>query len=76
MKSNDEQIKKFTKRPIRYWFEDGIGELVTGGLFGLIGVYLIIQQMVTSPIWIGIFSIFSDSDWLRGNPRSGIDRDA
>ena len=58
MKSQ-ENLDKLTKRPIQYWFEDGIGELITGGLFALIGIYFTIQQKLTSPLWIGIFSIFS-----------------
>lgn len=49
MKSNNVQLDRLTKRPIQYWFEDGIGELVTGGLFFLIGINFCLQAAITSP---------------------------
>ena len=59
MKSNNVQLDKLTKRPIQYWFEDGIGELVTGGLFFLIGINFCIQAAITSPQIKAIISLTS-----------------
>ncbi len=43
--NKNSEIDRLTKRPIQYWFEDGIGELITGGLFVLIGVYHFLQAI-------------------------------
>ena len=32
----DEELKKISKRSMTYWFEDGLTEIVVGGLFLLI----------------------------------------
>jgi hypothetical protein len=58
MEKNSE-IDRITKRPIQYWFEDGIGELITGGLFVLIGIYFVLQEIITSPALKGVLSILS-----------------
>jgi len=57
--TSNKSLDQLTKRPIQYWFEDGIGELVTGGLFLLIGVYLILQSMLTQSFWQAAVSILS-----------------
>ena len=54
-----DNLDKITKRPIQYWFEDGIGELITGALFTLIGVYFLIQEMIASSIMKGMLGIVS-----------------
>ncbi len=40
-------LENLMKRPIRYWYEDGFGELVTGVLFVFIGGFLLFQELVT-----------------------------
>lgn len=57
--NSSNNLDKLTKRPIQYWFEDGIGELVTGGLFLLIGIYLVLQTMLTQSFWRAVVSILS-----------------
>jgi len=57
--TSNKSLDQLTKRPIQYWFEDGIGELVTGGLFLLIGFYLILQSMLTQSFWRAAVSILS-----------------
>ena len=32
MTTNNQNLEKLTKRPIQYWFEGGIGELITGSV--------------------------------------------
>jgi hypothetical protein len=59
MQSNDVNLDKLTKRPLQYWFEDGIGELVMGILYFLIGVNFFIQATITSPQIKAIFSLVS-----------------
>jgi hypothetical protein len=59
MTPDQKSIDKLAKRPIQYWFEDGIGELVTGGLLALIGIYFTLQAMVTHPGWRAAISILS-----------------
>jgi hypothetical protein len=59
MKPDNQSIEKLTKRPIQYWFEDGIGELVTGGLFVLIGIYFLLQVTITHPGWLAAISLLS-----------------
>jgi len=59
MESNDVPIEKLTKRPIQYWFEDGIGEFVTGGLYILIGINFCLQAITTSPQIKAIVSLTS-----------------
>lgn len=56
---SNKSLDQLTKRPIQYWFEDGIGELVTGGLFLLIGFYLVLQTMLTQSFWRAVVSILS-----------------
>ena len=53
------EIDRITKRPIQYWFEDGIGELITGGLFVLIGGYFVLQEIITSSLIKGLLSVIS-----------------
>jgi hypothetical protein len=57
--TSNKSLDQITKRPIQYWFEDGIGELVTGGLFLLIGIYLVLQTMLTQSFWQAVVSILS-----------------
>ena len=45
--TSDIEIKKITKRPVQYWFEDGLGELMTGSLFSLMGLFFLIQGWTT-----------------------------
>lgn len=59
MTSDNKSIDKLTKRPIQYWFEDGISELVTGGLFALTGIYFVLQATITHPGWLAAISILS-----------------
>ena len=47
MTSNFE-IERITKRPIQYWFEDGLGELMTGSLFVVLGLFFLIQGWTTN----------------------------
>jgi hypothetical protein len=54
-----DNLDKITKRPIQYWFEDGIGELITGGLFTLIGIYFVLQEFINSSLIKGLFGILS-----------------
>ena len=37
--SLDEQVRRVKRRTVRYWFEDGLAELLIGGFFVLIGLY-------------------------------------
>ena len=39
------KLGQFAQRPRRYWFEDGLTELVSGGLFLLIGVFSLIEGL-------------------------------
>jgi hypothetical protein len=57
--TSNKSLNELTKRPIQYWFEDGIGELVTGGLFTLIGSYLILQAILSNSVWQAVISILS-----------------
>jgi hypothetical protein len=41
--TSDFEIERITKRPIQYWFEDGLGELMTGSLFSIMGLFFLIQ---------------------------------
>jgi hypothetical protein len=59
MQSNDVNINKLTKRPIQYWFEDGIGEFVMGALYFLIGINFYLQATITSPQIKAILSLVS-----------------
>jgi hypothetical protein len=36
----DEQVRQVQRRTVRYWFDDGLAELVIGGFFVVIGLYL------------------------------------
>lgn len=40
-----DKIDQVAQRPRRYWFEDGLTELITGGLFLLIGVFSLIEGL-------------------------------
>ena len=44
-----ENLDQLTKRPVQYWFEDGLGELVTAIVFILIGGLFLIQTAATQP---------------------------
>jgi len=57
--TSNKSLDQLTKRPLQYWFEDGIGELVTGGLFTLIGIYFVLQAMIPHPGWRAAISILS-----------------
>jgi len=57
--AKNSEIDQITKRPIQYWFEDGIGELVTGGLFLVIGLNFILQGIIISAALKGLLSILS-----------------
>ena len=59
MQSNNVNLNKLTKRPIQYWFEDGIGEFVMGILYFIIGINFCIQAMVISPQIKAILSLVS-----------------
>ena len=59
MQSNDVNLNKLTKRPIQYWFEDGIGELTMGILYFLIGINFYIQATISSPQIKAILSLVS-----------------
>ena len=59
MRTNDVNLNKLTKRPIQYWFEDGIGEFVMGALYFLIGVNFCLQAIITSPPIKAILSLVS-----------------
>ena len=59
MQSNDVNLNKLAKRPIQYWFEDGIGEFVMGVLYFLIGVNFYLQATITFPQIIAILSLVS-----------------
>jgi hypothetical protein len=59
MQSNDVNLNKITKRPIQYWFEDGIGEFVLGALYFLIGINFYLQATIKSPQIKGILSLMS-----------------
>jgi hypothetical protein len=59
MRSNDLNLDKLAKRPIQYWFEDGIGEFVMGVLYFLIGVNFYLQATITSPQIKAILSLVS-----------------
>lgn len=39
----DEDIKKITRRSLSYWFEDGLLEIILGGLFLLLGISFLIE---------------------------------
>jgi hypothetical protein len=45
--TSDFEIERITKRPIQYWFEDGLGELMTGSLFSIMGLFFLIQGWTT-----------------------------
>ena len=55
--NSPDQINQLTKRPIQYWFSDGIGELVTGVVFLISGGFFVLQQALTSPALIILSSI-------------------
>jgi hypothetical protein len=57
--TSNKSLDQLTKRPLQYWFEDGIGELITGALFILIGIYFILQDMVTNSVWQAVISLLS-----------------
>ncbi|MFN2128861.1 MAG: hypothetical protein ACK2TU_13460 [Anaerolineales bacterium] len=59
MQSNNVNLNKLTKRPIQYWFEDGIGEFVMGILYFIIGINFCIQATVISPQIKAILSLVS-----------------
>lgn len=50
------QIKKHT---IRYWFDDGISEINVGGLFILIGIFVLLQGLFESGSFLAGFSGFA-----------------
>ena len=61
MRSNDVNLDKLKKRPVQYWFEDGIGELVMGIFYFIIGINFYIQATITSPpikAILGLASVF------------------
>lgn len=39
------KLDQVAQRPRRYWFEDGLTELISGGLFLLIGVFSLIEGL-------------------------------
>lgn len=43
MNSNIDQTKKHT---MGYWFEDGLSEIIVGGLFAIIGLFTLLQGML------------------------------
>lgn len=57
--NSNKSLDQLTKRPIQYWFEDGIGELVTGGLFILIGLYFVLQTIFANSVWQVVISFLS-----------------
>jgi len=59
MQSNNVNLNKLTKRPIQYWFEDGIGEFVMGILYFIIGINFCIQATVIFPQIKAILSLVS-----------------
>jgi hypothetical protein len=59
MQSKNINLNKLTKRPIQYWFEDGIGEFVMGVLYFLIGINFYLQASITSPQIKAILSLVS-----------------
>jgi hypothetical protein len=59
MQSKDVNLKKITKRPLQYWFQDGIGEFATGALYFLIGINFYLQASIKSPINKVLLSLLS-----------------
>ena len=52
-------LDKLTKRPVQYWFEDGLGELVIAGMFVLIGLSFLLQALASSPFVAGLAGLFA-----------------
>jgi hypothetical protein len=50
MKDETSQIEQHVKR---YWYSDGIGELMGGGVFLLLGAYFSLQQYVGDQSFVG-----------------------
>jgi predicted membrane protein len=50
MKNETSQIEQRVKR---YWYSDGIGELMGGGMFFLLGAYFSLQQYVSDQSFVG-----------------------
>jgi hypothetical protein len=48
---NEETIHKAQLRGIQYWFEDGLAEIGTGGLFLLLGLYFYLQATLEKFFW-------------------------
>jgi len=44
--SLDEQVQQVQRRTVRYWFEDGLAELIIGAFFVLIGLYFAVAGAV------------------------------
>ncbi len=56
-----DELKMATRRVYRYWYEDGIAELVTGGLFLLLGAFFWVQMQPFGPengVIRALFSVF------------------
>jgi hypothetical protein len=62
----DKDLDKLTKRPIQYWFEDGLGELVVASLFLLLGLLFTIEGLATNPTVIRIAAIVAMITMLGG----------
>lgn len=52
-------LENIMKRPIRYWYEDGLGELITGMIFLFVGGYMLVQGLVENGLLQAIFGILS-----------------
>jgi hypothetical protein len=50
-------LDKLAKRPIQYWFEDGLGELLVATLFLLLGILFTIEGLATNPTVIRVSAI-------------------
>ncbi|HLA87150.1 MAG TPA: hypothetical protein VJL10_03950, partial [Anaerolineales bacterium] len=50
MKDETSQIEQRVKR---YWYSDGIGELMGGGMFLLLGLYFSAQQYLDGQSFVG-----------------------
>ena len=51
MQSNLSDVEQRVKR---YWYTDGIGELIAGGMFLLLGLYFSIQQYFGHQSLVGV----------------------
>jgi hypothetical protein len=50
-------LDNIMKRPTLYWYEDGLGELITGMIFLVVGGFILTQGLITHPLLQAIAGI-------------------